>query len=156
MDAKRKEKSPVAKKNLFKAAALGIMFTLGTSAFADNGSLFSKSGVTYDDKAVQDIVSIIEYSSDCSKDGIVDDVEKENIKLAKAGFDKKYGEGACKFIVSEIMDYSKTPGGIGIMQQTDYKKGLEIMADRAVEKGAQQQKVMQNFNMTLNDYEFGR
>ena len=150
------QKTP-AKLNLVKGAALATMFTLGTSAFADHGSLFKAESNVFDMKAVNDIVKIIEYSASTGRDGL-DQKEQANISKLKENYDKKYGKGSLKFVLKTMDDYSKTPGGKALAQSAQ-EQGLNPLvkiAESGVRKAAVQQKAMRMTDASLADYEYGR
>lgn len=147
-----------ARRNLVKGAALATMFTLGTSAFAENGSLFKAESNAFDMKAVNDIVEIVEYAARAGKDGRVDEKEQSHISELKESYDRRYGEGSLKFVLKTMDDYSKTPGGQALAAEAQ-KKGIDPLvkiAESSTKKAAVQQKAMRMMDMSLADYEYGR
>ena len=145
------------KHNLKKIAALGIMFGVGISAFAtgQSGKLFDVNPENYSFNAVNDIVKVVESIKEASIDFVIDKKEISNIFDLMAEYDKNYGEGSCRFVVSKMTEFSKTPGGISLVTQTGDDSIIHI-ANQAVRKAALQQEAMRSMGYTLKDYNYGR
>lgn len=147
-------------KSVKKAVTLGVMFTLGVSAFAiGNGKLFEKND--WNLNAVDDMCSIIEYSGKANADGIIDAGEKAELEKMFSTYDTNYGKGAGKFVLTESMKYAKElPAGIELSTQGE--KGMKAIVQNSVRKVADVQRSMDTINrtsnekLTLADYEFGR
>jgi len=145
------------KSNLRRVTALGVMFSVGVSAFAGNGSLFDITPEKIDKGAITDVVKIVNYVNETSKDGQITKEEQDKIDALKSDYDKNYGTGACKFVLNTMRDYSKTPGGMSLLQQGE--TGLIFAAHRAVKEAAQKQDCMRILGSltgktsTLADYE---
>lgn len=143
------------KQTLKKIAALGIVFGVGISAFANgqSGKLFDVNPENYSFNAVNDVVKVVESIKDASIDSVVDKKELSNIFDLMAEYDKNYGEGSCRFVVNKMTEFSKTPGGMSLATQTGNDSIIHI-ANQAVKKAALQQKAMESMGYTLKDYDY--
>ncbi len=148
-----KEKQNNNKNTLKKVAALGIMFSVGVSAFAagnGNGSLGTDM-FSYNADAVTDVVNLLDTLKKSKSDGIVDQKEQETIRNMQSQFDKDYGPGSCKFIVNTMAEYLKTPGGKSLIQQSD--DGIVFVINKAVREANTQQYISNLNGSTLADYQ---
>ena len=143
-------------KSLKKVAAISLMFTLGTSAFAGDGKLFTKNANYYDIQAVNDIVAVVNYQQECLKDGSFSQEEKQKIASMQTDYDKNYGEGAFKYVYVEMNEYSKTPAFIANAIELGEEKSKTALAHHAVRNAARQQEIMARMDYKLSDYEYGR
>lgn len=150
-----KENQNNQKNTLKKVAALGIMFSVGVSAFAagngnGNGSLGTDM-FSYNADAVTDVVNFLDTLKKSKSDGIVDQKEQETIRNMQSQFDKDYGPGSCKFIVNTMVEYLKTPGGKSLIQQSD--DGIVFVINKAVREANTQQYISNLNGSTLADYQ---
>lgn len=149
-------------RNLRRAVALGVMLTLGTSAFAEgDGTLFGKTENTFSMKAVDDMCQIVTYAREASADGRITPDEQNRLDAMRANFDISYGEGAGKFVMAKTLEFAGTPGGEGIKRQMgkgeiSAEQGLKALVSKGVKQGAEKQKSMKTMGMKLSDYEYGR
>lgn len=149
-------------RNLRRAAALGVMLTLGTSAFAEgDGTLFGKTENTFSMKAVDDMCEIVTYAREASADGRITPDEQSRLDAMRANFDISYGEGAGKFVMAKTLEFAGTPGGEGIKRQMgkgeiSAEQGLKALVSKGVKQGAEKQKSMKTMGMKLSDYEYER
>lgn len=156
MEMAGEKKQAVARRNWTKGAALALMFTLGTSAFADKGSLFDSKTNNYDMKAVDDIVNIVDFVQKNLTENGLNESAQAKVDGIRDYFDTKYGEGSMKFVMVSMSDYSKTPGGM-MLQKSASENGINpvaAVADHCVRKAADRQKMMKSFDMTLADYDY--
>lgn len=158
----QEKKLPVRNtKNLRRAAALGVMLTLGTSAFAEgDGTLFGKTENTFSMKAVDDMCEIVTYAREASADGRITPDEQARIDMMRTNFDSNYGQGAGKFVMAKTLEFAGTPGGEGIKRQIgrgeiSAEQGLKAFVSKGVKQGAEKQKSMKTMGMKLSDYEYG-
>lgn len=147
------------KKNYMKGAALAVMFTLGTGAFADKGSLFDSKSNNFDMKAVHDVVEIMHFAWSRGSGRELNSADKEHISRLQEEFDKKYGEGSLKYIAHTMNEYAKTPGGKALLKTTENGVNpIKEIATISVRRAAIQEKSMKILNSknTLADYEYSR
>lgn len=154
-------------KHIKKAVALGVMFTVGVSAFAHGigpshdrieGKLYGNPSIekmdgwqrtreTYSTDAISDMCKIIRVSQEAEKDGVITKSEEQTLKSMFAKYDADYGKGASKFVLnaatecfpSESLRYS-------VAQSVKSAAHWQHVADRHND--------MQGFkhNQTLADY----
>lgn len=161
-EEKRKDSKSRSDRNLRRAAALGVMLTLGTSAFAEeNGTLFGKTENIFTIKAVDDMCEIVIYARDASADGRITPDEQSHLDAMRINFDRNYGEGSCKFVMAKTLEFAGTPGGERVKKQMSKgeisaEQGLKAFVSNGVKQGAVKQKSMKTMGLELSDYEYGR
>ena len=141
------------KTKLKQAAALSIMCSLGTSAFAGEGSLWDYAANNYDTKAVDDIVTAVEYSLESAKDNVISEHEKQLLNEMKNKYDTDFGVGSFSFVINEISDFSNTPQGKSLGNEAIKRSlnPLKAIASHAVNKASKVQKQIKSLDMTLAD-----
>lgn len=156
-----KQKTATSKK-IKRAVVLGVMFTMGVSAFAHGkgeGKIYERSA--WKTSAVDDMCAILDYSAEIQKDGIITEEEKLKLQDMASQYDIDYGKGAAKFVINATDEYAKkTSAGIELSSQGE--KGRFAIVQNSVRRAAETQKSMDslsdsNKKITLADYEgFGR
>lgn len=145
------------KTRLKQMAAAAILCAGGISAFADGGSLFSQKANRFDSKAVDEMVSAVVWMAEAGKDGY-DASEKAKFNEMKSRYDESFGEGAFKYVFTEMREYAKTPGGMELSKSAKEKgfDSLKVHAERAVKGASQKQKSLKTLGLSLGEYDYGR
>lgn len=154
-------------KHIKKAVALGVMFTVGVSAFAHgigpshdriDGKLYGNPSIekmngwqrtreTYSTDAIGDMCKIIRMSQEAEKDGVVTASEEAALKSMFAKYDADYGKGAAKFVINAAAEYFPS-------ENLRYSVTQSVKSAAHWQHVADQQNGMQRFkhNQTLADY----
>lgn len=156
-EIEKQNQKPSASKKIRKAVALGVMFTLGVSAFAHGkgeGKIYERNA--WKTSAIDDMCAILDYSAEILKDGIITEAEKSKLQSMSAEYNTDYGKGATEFVIRASNEYSKTPAGASLASKG--KDGMTAIIQKSVRRAAETQKSMNTLSsgekkMTLADYE---
>ena len=91
-------------KKIKRVVALGIMFSVGVSAFCNGPGLF-KDSQSINQKATNDICNMYNYMMEANSDGIVSSIEENNVQNIINQFDIDFGSGSCEKVFNTMLNY---------------------------------------------------